>query len=129
MIEIINKIKKAIKSLENEKGPLLICALFLREEPLEKWDVVISASWLSPKEMQSYKIISSKLKEYLSDSEFLQYSRIELLNSTDPVDSYLQSLKTIDNGGYEELSRDELSDKFDFVIKKAYLLRSKKTNK
>lgn len=51
MIETIDKLKALIQALEKEKGPLLICALFLREEPLEKWDFVISASWLNHKEM------------------------------------------------------------------------------
>ncbi|MGD2169501.1 MAG: hypothetical protein PVI40_04600 [Chlamydiota bacterium] len=127
MIEIINKIKSAITSLEKEKQPLLICALFLRQEPLEKWDIIISASWLNPTEMGSYKIISSKLKDYLEDAELMQFSRIVLLDPKDPIVSYLQNLKTIDNGGFHELEEEELSDKFKFIIKKAYLLRSKKS--
>jgi len=124
MNEIIKKIKNAITSLETEKGSLLICALFLREEPLEKWDIIISAPWLSPEKLESYKIVSSKLQEFLSDSELLQFSRAVLLDETDPVVAYLQDLKTIENGGYQELEKEELSDKFKFTIKRAYLLRS-----
>lgn len=46
----------------------------------------------------------------------------------DPVVSYLLNLETITNGGFKELSADELSEKFKFTIKRAYLLRSQKLN-
>jgi hypothetical protein len=126
MNEIIEKIKSLIKDLEQEYGLLLICALFLRDGDLEKWDIIISASWLNPSEMQSYKIVSSKLQKSLSDTELVQFSRIVILNTDDPVVSYLQGLETISNGGYKELRADELSEKFKFTIKRAYLLRSQK---
>lgn len=126
MNETIEKFKSLIKDLEKNQGPLLICALFLRDGDLDKWDIIISASWLNPAEMQSYKIVSSKLQESLSDVELVQFSRIVILNQDDPVVSYLQNLETITNGGYKELRADELSEKFKFTIKRAYLLRSQK---
>ena len=129
MKEIIEKLKSEITALEKEKGPLLIFALFLREDPLEKWDIIISATWLNSKEMSSYKLISSRLQEVLSESELLQFSRIVLLDPEDPVVSFLLDLQTIKNGGYKELSGEVLSDKFKFTIKRAYLLRSQKLEK
>lgn len=126
MNDIIEKLKSLIKDLEKEYGSLLIFALFLRNGDLEKWDIIISASWLNPTEMQSYKTISSKLQEYLSDVELVQFSRVVILNQDDPVVSYLLGLETISNGGYKELKANELSEKFKFTIKRAYLLRSKK---
>lgn len=128
MNEIIKKLKSLIKELENEHGPLLICALFLRDGDIDKWDIVISASWLNPTEMQSYKTVSSKLQKSLSDAELVQFSRIVILNKEDPVVSYLLGLETISNGGFKELRAEELSDKFKFTIKRAYLLRSQKQN-
>ena len=126
MKELIDKLKSLIQVLEKENAPLLICALFLREEPLERWDIVVAASWLNSQEMQSYRIISSKLQESFTDSELVQISRVVILDQDDSVVSYLQGLETITNGGYKELSSDELSAKFKFSIKKAYLLRSQK---
>jgi hypothetical protein len=128
MKRIIEKIKNAIDSLEKEHSSLLLCALFLREEPLEKWDIVVSASWLNSKEMQSYHIVSTKMRAILDESEVVRFSRIVILDPEDPVVSYLQNLETISNGGYKELKADELSDEFGFTIKKAYLLRSKKNS-
>ncbi len=124
MGEIIEKLKLAIGSLEKENGPLLICALFLRDDALEKWDIILAASWLNPKEMRAYELLSSKLQNFLSDSELVQFSRIVILDQSDPIISFLLELESVKNGGYKELSADALSAKFRFTIKKAYLLRS-----
>lgn len=78
--------------------------------------------------MQSYKTISEKLQKSLSDAELFQVSRIVILDQDDPVVSYLLGLETISNGGFKELRADELSEKFKFTIKRAYLLRSQKLN-
>ncbi len=129
MKETVEKLKSMISFLEKEKGPLLIFALFLREDALEKWDIIISAEWLNSKEMSSYKLISSKLQGTLNESELLQFSRIVLLDPEDPVVSFLLDLQTIKNGGYKEFSGEVLSDKFKFTIKRAYLLRSQKVDK
>lgn len=126
MNELIKKIKEGIIALEKENQPLLICALFLREDSLEKWDIVVAASWLDSRVMESYKIVVSTLHRFLNESERVQVSRIVLLDQDDPVVSYLQSLKTITNGGFEELKESELSEKFRFDIRRAYLLRSQK---
>lgn len=126
MIDIMSKIKSVIKDLENEYGPITFCAIFLRNDDFDKWDFLISASWLNTSEMQSYKSISSQLRKWLSDAELNQFSRIVILNQDDPVVSYFLGLETISNGSFKELPTDELSDKFKFTIKKAYLLRSQK---
>ncbi|HLB52205.1 MAG TPA: hypothetical protein VJK48_00660 [Chlamydiales bacterium] len=129
MSEIIEKVKSAIKSMEKEHGNLLICALFLRADVLEKWDIVLAAPWLNPKEMRSYEILSSSLQNFLTQSELVQFSRIVILEQDDPTVSFLLNLEIVKNGGYKELSVDALSEKFRFTIKKAYLLRSQKSEK
>ena len=129
MIEKIEKLKAAIQGLEKEHGPLLICALFLRDDALGRWDVVISASWLNSSKMSSYEILAEGLKKFLSDSDLVHFSHIVILDEDDPTISYLLDLETIKNGGYKELSADTLSERFKFPIKKAYLLRSQKLDK
>lgn len=126
MKDIIPKLKTIIKSLEEENGPLLFCGLFLREGVPERWDLIFSASWLFTDKMESYEIISSKLQESLTDAEFVPLSRIVILNKDDPVVSYLLDQEIVVNGGYKLLSAEELSDKFKFTIKKAYILRAQK---
>jgi hypothetical protein len=126
MKELIEKLKLVIKDLEKSKGSLLIFAIFLREDSLEKWDIIVAASWLDPSEMESYKIVSNALRDHLTSSDFLNVSRIVILPAKDPVTSFLINLEVVENGGYKQLSTDDLTDTFGFEIKRAYLLRSKK---
>jgi hypothetical protein len=126
MKEVLDKFKDLIKSLESEHGQFLVFALFLRVEPFETWDLIISADWLSPSEMNSYRLIASKLQEVLTESESLQFSRIVLLKPDDPTIKFLLDLETVKNGAYKEFSGEALTEKFKFTIKRAYLLRSLK---
>jgi len=125
MKELLDKLKKLIHSLEKEKkSEFLICAMFLPDESNDKWHFILSAPWLNSGELESYKLISAKLQISLTESELLQIARIVILDPEDQVVKFLQTLETLRNGGYKELRPEELTEKFKFVIKRAYLLRS-----
>jgi hypothetical protein len=130
MKEILDKLKSIVQSLEKEHQPISLFALFLREDSLQKWDIVVSATWLSSSEKNAYKIVISKIQAVLSPSEFVQFSRVVILDNTDPVVSFLQEICPLTNGGFKESSKDfsvePLSEKFGFVIKKSYILRCQK---
>lgn len=127
MTDLISKFKTIIKELEKEHGSILFFGLFLRIEPFEIWDVVISASWLTPDLRDSYKIVADKIQKTFSKEELLQLSGIVILAETDPTVAFFLNLKTVTNGHFEEANREELSDKFGFTIKKAYILRCDKS--
>ena len=123
MKELLDKLKKVIHSLEVEKGmKFLICAMFLPAESYNKWDFLVSAPGLDADKLDSYRLISNKMQEYLTESESLQISRIVILGSEDDTVKFLQSLETIKSGEYKEFRPEELTDKFKFTIKRAYLL-------
>lgn len=130
MKEILEKLKSVVQDLEKEHGSIQLFALFLREEPLEKWDIIVSASWLGSSEMNAYKIVASKIQKILNASELLQFSRVVILDDIDPVVSFLQDSCPLTNGGFKESPKDfsvePFSEKFGFIIKKAYLLRCQK---
>lgn len=128
MKPILEKLKKTVVSLENERGPILVFALFLRVDPLEKWDIVIAAPWLDPNEIDSYKMITSTIQNNLSTQELIQLSRIVILADSDPVVVFLQNFEIVKNGHFGEVPGDSFSEKFGFTIKKAYLLRCQKCN-
>ena len=69
MIKVLEKLKPIVNTLENEHGPILVFALFLREDPLEKWDIVVSAEWLNSSDRSSFEIIGSKIQKSLNSSE------------------------------------------------------------
>lgn len=123
---ILDKLKTVIVALEKEHGPIHVFALFLRTDPLERWDVVVAAFWLNSNDISSYKIISSKIQEMLSPAELMQLARIVILSDNDPVVSFLQDSVSVTNGHYGEVSGDLFTERFGFSIKKAYLLRCQK---
>jgi hypothetical protein len=130
MKEILDKLKSAVQELEREHQAILLFALFLREDSLQKWDIVVSASWLSSSDKNAYQIMTSKIQTALDPSVLTQFSRIVILDSIDPVVSFLQEVCPLTNGGIKEsprdFSTDPLSERFGFVIKKAYILRCQK---
>lgn len=126
MKAILDKLKAVLSALEKEYGPILVFALFLRTDPLEKWDIVIAASWLNPNELSSYKIVNSKIQEMLLPSDLVQLARIVILSDHDPVVSFLQDSETVTNGHFGEVAGEVFTDKFGFTIKQAYLLRCQK---
>ena len=129
MKSLLDKLKNVVVSLEKEHGAILVFALFLRVDPLEKWDIVVSASWLNENDISSYKTITSKLQENLSPQELTQLARIVILGISDSVVSFLQNSETVTNGHFGEVSGDLFTEKFGFPIKRAYLLRCQKTGK
>src|SRR5437016_6296133 len=126
MKEIIDKLKSVVIALEKDH-PLLLFVLFLRDESLERWDIVVSATWLSSSDRNAYKTVVSKVQAFLTSSELIQISRIVILDHTDPAVSFLQEACPLTNGGYKESPKDfpvePFSEKFGFTIKKAYVLR------
>lgn len=120
----IDTYHKIAEGLEKENGPLLIFGLFQILEPLEIWDILVSAPWLNTDKISSYDIIAKKLRDHLETVDMLEVSRIVILNADDHVVSYLRNLEYINKGNFKKLDVEELSDKFNFIIKKAYLLRS-----
>ncbi len=123
MNTVLNKLKSIIFELEREHGSIYIFALFLRVDPIERWDVVLSAPWLNPDELSSYELITSKIQIALDPSEQVQLARIVILDPSDLNVSFLQNLATVVNGKTDEVPEDLLSEKFRFTIKRAYLLR------
>ncbi len=130
MKEILEKLKSVVHDLENEHSPISLFALFLREGSLEKWDIVICASWLKPSDKSAYIQVISKIQAKLNSSELVQMSRVVILDSADPVVSFFQEVCPVTNGGFKESPRDfsvePFSEKFSFIIKKAYMLRCQK---
>ena len=123
MKQILDKLKLVLTDLEKELGPVSVFALFLRTDPLEKWDIVVAASWLYPNELSSYELINSKIQNVLTPSDLLKLARIVILSNLDPVVSFLQDSVSVTNGSFGEVAGDIFTEKFGFTIKQAYLLR------
>jgi hypothetical protein len=126
MKTFLEKLSIVVHALENQHGPLMIFGLFLREQPLEKWDVVVSAQWLKSDDITAFRLVNSHIQQKLNENELIQISRIVILDYNDPAVSYLQNEFEVTNGHYDEIPANKISEKFGFTIKRAYLLRCQK---
>ena len=124
MKEIIEKLKKILIELDNEKGPVLFYALFLREDSPNKWDLIVSSDWLESINIDSYRIVTNKIQNGFSQNELLQISRVVVLDENDPMMIFLRSSFNVIGDASMEFSNCELSSEFfKFPIKHAYILR------
>jgi hypothetical protein len=129
MNEILEKLKTALKELEGENGRIVLFALFLREEALGDWDLLVSASWLNSRSLDSYELVVKKIQKRLHESEVVQLARVVILDTNDAAVAFLQDLYSIPNGSFVEVPNCEpLTNRFGFKIKRAYVLRCVKEN-
>ncbi|HSW86599.1 MAG TPA: hypothetical protein VLG49_03765 [Rhabdochlamydiaceae bacterium] len=129
MKDILERLKTVLKELEQEYGEISLFALFLREEAFGKWDLLISASWLDSRALDSYEKVAKKVQKCLNETEIVQLARIVILDINDPGVVFLQDLYSVPNGSFVEVSNcGPLTERFGFVIKRAYVLRCVKGN-
>lgn len=124
MKEILDKLKLLLLELEKEQGPVLIFALFLRGDSPDRWDLVVSAPWLDSGDVDSYKIVATKVQNRLKAEEIVQLSRVVVLDVDDPAVAFLQDSYNVPNGTFKDVENCEpLSQRFSFTIRRAFLLR------
>lgn len=124
MKEILDKLKRLLLELEKERGPILIFALFLRGDSIDRWDVVVSAPWLDSGSVDSYRIVATKIQNRLNAQEIIQLSRVVIVDVDDPVVAFLQDSYHVPNGTFKDVENCEpFSKRLNFTIRRAYLLR------
>jgi len=88
---LLEKYAAIAQTIVQEKGPFKLFALFKREDFPWEWDVVLSAQWLPGNEMESLKFIFYKIRAVLTQKEFLNISKVVLLDVNEPFVKELQS--------------------------------------
>jgi hypothetical protein len=127
MKEFLEKLKIALNELEEEHGEMFLFALFQRDNPLDLWDLVVAAPWLRFEDLDSLQIVCSSVQDSLRGKEILKLSHVVILDQDDPTVVYLRENYDVPNGRPEEvIGCEELSERLDFIIKRAYLLRCRK---
>lgn len=121
MIEL-EKLRKVMKELAEERGEFTLFGLFLREESPDKWDLVLSAPWLEEGKLKALGEFVERLSSVIGEEGVLTLSRIVTLNRNDPTLNAILKALQIDDGSV--LVRD--SDFFGVQIKEAHVLRAKR---
>lgn len=116
--DVVEKIRKIEVDISAEKGDFTLFALIQREESFGKWDIVVSADWIKEKEILN--LIALKLRQNLTESEQLLFSRIVVLQ---PSDAFVRSLNLINiEHGNAKLTNNSFNG---IYINEAYLITSK----
>lgn len=85
MNSLVPKLKTIEQRLSKKKGRFWIFALLQREDSAGKWDLLVSAAWLQEEDRQSLDHIISALEQDFDRDDFLQLSRVVVLNPDNPV--------------------------------------------
>jgi hypothetical protein len=88
------------KILSEERGHFNFFAVFLREDSNDKWDVLLSASWLSMENINDLKYISNVLKSRLGN-DYNMLSKIVIIEKKDPFLDLMYSAINIEHGRVE----------------------------
>lgn len=120
MKDLVNKIISLEREMSKEKGSFSLFALFLREDTVGKWDILVSAHWLELDKKRNMEYITKKLYSYLNQDELLLISRIVLLEKNNPI------LNAIHKAIHVEHSSMEVHDSvfLSIRIKHAYVITS-----
>jgi hypothetical protein len=130
---IIKRLVRVEKEISSKKGSFILFALFQRmdiwnEKNQEKWDLVISASWINDKNMQNERkyIFNSLLKE-LKGEEIAGF--IEKLNFINPKDQFIRLItKSIGLREHESGDAKSIDEEKKHGISNAYVITSRPQN-
>lgn len=117
----INELRTFMEDIAAERGEFSLFGLFLRDDAPDKWDLVVSASWLEEGKLKALREFAKELSAAIGEDKVLSLSRIVTLNPEDPALDAIMRLEV--SGGAVEL-RD--TDVFGLKFKRAYILRAKR---
>lgn len=86
-----------------DKGDLTLFALFLREGAVDRWDLLVSASWFQPDKAAGLRYLAKKLTAKLSEREMIELSRIVVIEQNDPGLRKLLRDTTVEDGEIREI--------------------------
>ena len=122
MNEIVEKFASLEAEIAAKRGNFSLFALFLREDVPDRWDLMVSAPWLSTnKRGEAVDYLVDEIKLHLGPLDLVNLSRIVLVNPNDPPAQALAKAFHVEHGMVEV--RD--SNLFGLQVKHAYIITSK----
>ena len=80
---LAEKIAEVVRILEADNGVFQLFAIFQRVDAGDRWDIVVSASWLPNASLANLRLIAHSLQSHLSTEEMVNISRIAIVQSND----------------------------------------------
>ena len=122
MKPLAEKLVSLESQISREKGAFALFALFLREEMQDRYDLVVSSSWIEEDKKAALDYLAKRLRSFLEPQELLSLSKIVLVDLDNP------SLRAVNKAANVEHGLSEVRDDifFGLEIKHAYIITSKK---
>ena len=122
MKPLAEKLVSLESQISREKGAFALFALFLREEMQDRYDLVVSSSWIEEDKKAALDYLAERLRSFLEPQELLSLSKIVLVDLDNP------SLRAVNKAVEVEHGLSEVRDDtfFGLEIKHAYIITSKK---
>lgn len=122
MKKLLPRFVELERAIAEEKGGFAVFALFLREDALDKWDLIVAAPWIEEERKDALSYVTRKVQAAFTAEELSQISRIVLLDVDNPaVEAVHQAVGTIRHQQAEV--RDNF---FGLHIKHAYIVTSER---
>ncbi len=115
---IIGKLRAIERATSSEKGDYKLFGLFLREDSLDKWDLLVAADWIRTDDPEPVEYISSKIQKSLTPYEIVSLSRVLLIPEDNPGLIALQQGFSVEGGSVEIKNSTILG----LQIKHAYII-------
>jgi hypothetical protein len=122
MRTLITKLVNVEKELAIEHGEFSFFILALREDSVDRWDLLVSAPWLGKMDTYSLEIVVGKLQLHLSTKEIVFISRVVIIEESKQIPVEIQDFVTTEQGITEV--RDVLI--YGVQISRAYVISSQK---
>ena len=98
MSEFIEKFKAIEKTIADEKGGIVLFSLFVREESIGKWDVVISAPWTRENWPEPLDYVIGVTHSRLTPAEIISLSAFFLLEPSEPFVREVNQMVQVEHG-------------------------------
>lgn len=122
MKQLVEKLVPLEREISADKGEFALFALFLREDAQDRWDLVVSASWIEADKKKALDYLVNQLQSRLEPQELLSISRIVLIDEGNPALEALHKAIRVESGTTEVRN----SNFFGLQIEHAYIIISKR---
>jgi hypothetical protein len=122
MKEFIKKLIRVETAVALEKGPFDLFGLFSTDEEADdRWDLVISATWIGAEYLEALRYLIKRLRSHLTAAEFSMISKIPPLDVFDQRVIDMQKILTTEHR-VKELSNYRFNG---FRVEKMYIITCK----
>jgi hypothetical protein len=124
MKELVDRFVALERKLSTEKGDFMLFALFMRDDAMDKWDLVVAAPWIESNRKTALRYVTNQIQAAFKPDEITHLSRVVLVDETNPALDAINRAIRVQHG----VADIQNSDFFGLQIKHGYIITSQKPN-